>query len=139
MDFSQALKELKNGKAIKIRGNKVYFMLDKDNNIIYYDGEGRQAKTCSFDVDAVLSDKWETSYYKQDYTIYSKEYKEALDKIKVLEDKCCHWEVQCKNTVEVLEEKADTIDRLKKEIEKNKADKSYLEGQISILREMLGK
>ena len=139
MDFSQALKELKNGKAIKIRGLKGYFTLDKDNTIIYDDGEGGQAKTCSFDVDAVLSDKWETSGYKQDYTIYSKEYKEALDKIKVLEDKCCHWEVQCKNTVEVLKEKEDTIDSLKKEIEKYKADKSYLDGQISILREMLGK
>ena len=139
MDFSQALKELKNGKAIKIRGLKGYFTLDKDNNIIYDDGEGGQAKTCSFDVDAVLSDKWETSGYKQDYTIYSMEYKEALDKIKVLEDKCCHWEVQCKNTVEVLKEKEDTIDSLKKEIEKYKADKSYLDGQISILREMLGK
>jgi hypothetical protein len=35
MDFSQALKELRNGKAIKIRGNKGYFTLDKDNNILY--------------------------------------------------------------------------------------------------------
>lgn len=139
MDFSQALKELKNGKAISIRGHKGYFTFDKDNNIIHYNGEGGQAKTCSFDVDAILSDKWETSNYKQDYTIYSKEYKEALDKIKVLEDKCCYWEVQCKNTVEVLKEKEDTIDRQKKEIEKHKADKSYLEGQISVLREMLGK
>lgn len=138
MDFSQALKELKNGKAISIRGLKGYFTLGKDNNIIHYNGEGGQAKTCNFDVDAILSDNWETSGYKQD-TIYSKEYKEAIDKIKVLEDKCCYWEVQCKNTDEVLKEKEDTIDQHKKEIEKYKADKSYLEGQISVLREMLGK
>lgn len=138
MDFSQALKELKNGKAIKIKGDKEYYTLDKDNNnILYYDGVVWHT-ICNLDVDAILNDNWETSYYKQD-TIYSKEYKEALDKIKVLEDKCCYWEVQCKNTVEVLKEKEDTIDRLKEEIEKYKVEKYYLEGQISILREMLGK
>ena len=38
MDFSQALKELKNGKAIKIRGLNGYFTLDKDNNIIAGNG-----------------------------------------------------------------------------------------------------
>lgn len=135
MDFLQALKELKNGKAIKIRGLKGYYTLDKDNYIIYYDGAGGQAKTCSFDVDAVLSDKWETSDYKQEDIKYSNE----SDEIKMLEEKCCFWEEQCKNTIDILKDRVNKIDELKKEIEKYKAEKFYLEGQISILREMLGK
>lgn len=107
MDFSQALKELKNGKAIKMRGHKGYYTLDKDNYIIYYDGAGGQATRCSLYVDEILSDKWETSGYKQENLKYSTEY--------------------------------DEIKMLKEEIEKYKAEKFYLEGQISILREMLGK
>ena len=70
MDFSQALKELKNGKAIKIRGDKGYYTLDKDNYIIRYDGAGGQATRCSIDVDAILSDNWETS----SASLYSFEY-----------------------------------------------------------------
>jgi hypothetical protein len=107
MDFSQALKELRNGKAIKIRGNKGYFTLDKDNNIINYDGAGGQATRCSLSIDEILSDKWETSGYNQEDIKYSSEY--------------------------------DEIKMFKEEIEKYKAEKFYLEGQISILREMLGK
>ena len=112
MDFSQALKELKKGMAIKIRGNKEYFTLDKDNNIIYYDGEGGQAKTCSFDVDAVLSDKWEIAYPISECMLeQSKSLKEELDK----------------------------DNKKLSELEKYKADINYLRGQISVLREMLGK
>lgn len=112
MDFSQALKELKNGKAIEIRGHKGYFALDKDNNIIYYDGEGRQAKICSFDVDAVLSDKWEIAYIISE---------RMLEQIKSLNEE--------------LENENKKIS----ELEKYKADINYLRGQISVLREMLDK
>jgi len=112
MDFSQALKELKKGMAIKIRGNKEFFTLDKDNNIIYYDGAGKQAKTYSFDVDAILSDNWEIAYVITE----------------------CMLE-----PIKSLNEELDKENKKLSELEKYKADINYLRGQISVLREMLGK
>jgi hypothetical protein len=112
MDFSQVLKELKNGKTIRIRGNKGYYTLDKDNNIIYYDGLGGQATRYILYVDEILSDKWEIAYPISECMLeQSKSLKEELDKEnKKLSD-----------------------------LEKYKADINYLRGQISVLREMLGK
>jgi hypothetical protein len=95
-----------------MRGHRGYFTLDKDNNIIHYDGAGGQATTCSFDVVAILSDKWEIAYPISECMLeQSKSLKEELDKEnKKLSD-----------------------------LEKYKADINYLRGQISVLREMLGK